>query len=42
MSWPTARLLKFTLDVIKKDGVVGEDGTVAWQERHVFEIDSVK
>lgn len=36
-----ARVLKFTLDVIKKDEVVGEDGSVPWQERHVFEIDRV-
>lgn len=36
-----AKVLKFTLDLVKKTDVIGEDGTASWQERHVFEIDQV-
>lgn len=37
-----AKILKITLDIVKKDAPVASDGTVGWQERRVFEIDSAE
>jgi S1-C subfamily serine protease len=37
-----AKILKVTLDLVRKDAVVASDGSVDWQERRVFEIGSVE
>ncbi|ASV38993.1 hypothetical protein CI807_23220 [Pseudomonas sp. NS1(2017)] len=33
-----AKVLRITLDLVRKDAEVASDGSVDWQERHVFEI----